>query len=221
MGMWNTRPRRTPMTSLPMPRRFEIRRVPADIRHRDRIIGTRAPVLNAYERITFYKGDVRLDGKPPAALVAPGHPLLDATIDLVLERHRDTLRQGAVLVDTTENETELRILFFLEHSITDGRKDTNKNPLTLSRQLQFVEITRSGQMIAAGRLVTGDSGWLCSVGASACPSSVMSSTPVGGDRSQRSRPAGHGRSRILDWRRSEVIDGGEASPPLLRHHPAG
>lgn len=132
------------------PRRFEIRRVPADIRLRDRIIGTRAPVLNAYERITFHKGDVRLDGKPPAALVAPGHPLLDATIDLVLERHRDTLRQGAVLVDTTENGTEPRILFFLEHSITDGRKDTNKNPLTISRQLQFVEITRSGQMIAAG-----------------------------------------------------------------------
>lgn len=132
------------------PRRFEIRRVPADIRLRDRIIGTRAPVLNAYERITFHKGDVRLDGKPPAALVAPGHPLLDATIDLVLERHRDTLRQGAVLVDTTENGTEPRILFFLEHSITDGRKDTNKNPLTISRQLQFVEITRSGQLIAAG-----------------------------------------------------------------------
>jgi len=132
------------------PRRFEIRRVPAEIRLRDRIIGTRAPVLNAYERITFHKGDVRLDGKPPAALIAPGHPLLDATIDLVLERHRDTLRQGAVLVDTTENGTEPRILFFLEHSITDGRKDSNKNPLTISRQLQFVEITRSGQMIAAG-----------------------------------------------------------------------
>jgi SNF2 family DNA or RNA helicase len=132
------------------PRRFEIRRVPAEIRLRDRIIGTRVPVLNAYERVTFHKGDVRLDGKPPAALVAPGHPLLDATIDLVLERHRDTLRQGAVLVDTTENGTEPRILFFLEHSITDGRKDSNKNPLTISRQLQFVEITRSGQLIAAG-----------------------------------------------------------------------
>ena len=132
------------------PRRFEIRRVPAEIRLRDRIIGTRAPVLNAYERVTFHKGDVRLDGKPPAALVAPGHPLLDATIDLVLERHRDTLRQGAVLVDTTENGTEPRILFFLEHSITDGRKDSTRNPLTISRQLQFVEITRSGQLIAAG-----------------------------------------------------------------------
>jgi superfamily II DNA or RNA helicase len=132
------------------PRRFEIRRVPAEIRLRDRIIGTRAPVLNAYERVTFHKGDVRLEGKPPAALVAPGHPLLDATIDLVLERHRDTLRQGAVLVDTTEAGTEPRILFFLEHSITDGRKDSNKNPLTISRQLQFVEICRSGQLVAAG-----------------------------------------------------------------------
>jgi SNF2 family DNA or RNA helicase len=132
------------------PRRFEIRRVPAEVRLRDRVIGTRAPVLNAYERVTFHKGDVRLDGKPPAALVAPGHPLLDATIDLVLERHRDTLRQGAVLVDTSDTGTMPRILFYLEHSITDGRKDSNKNPLTISRQLQFVEITRDGQLVAAG-----------------------------------------------------------------------
>jgi superfamily II DNA or RNA helicase len=132
------------------PRRFEIRRVPADLRLRDRVIGTRAPVLNSYERVTFHKEGVRLDGKPPAALVAPGHPLLDATIDLVLERHRDTLRQGTVLVDATGSGIEPRILFFLEHSITDGRKDANKNPLTISRQFQFVEITRSGQTIAAG-----------------------------------------------------------------------
>ena len=74
----------------------------------------------------------------------------------MLERHRDTLRQGAVLVDTTENGTEPRILFFLEHSITDGRKDSTRNPLTISRQLQFVEITRSGQLIAAGY---GSSQW--------------------------------------------------------------
>jgi len=132
------------------PRRYEIRRVPADIRMRDRVVGTRAPVLNAYERVTFHKELVRLDGKPPAALVAPGHPLLDATIDLVLERHRDTLRQGTVLIDTNDSGTEPRILFYLEHSITDGRKDSNKNPLTVSRQLQFVEITKNGQLIAAG-----------------------------------------------------------------------
>jgi len=132
------------------PRRFEIRRVPVEIRSRDRSLGTRAPVLNAYERITFHQGDVRLEGKPPAALIAPGHPLLDATVGLVLERHRNALRQGAVLVDATGSGTEPRLLFFLEHAITDGRQDAARNPLTISRQLQFVEITRSGQMIAAG-----------------------------------------------------------------------
>ncbi|MBU6410477.1 MAG: SWF/SNF helicase family protein, partial [Verrucomicrobia bacterium] len=132
------------------PRRFEIRRVPAEIRLRDRIIGTRAPVLNAYERVTFHKDDIRVPDKPPAALIAPGHPLLDATIDLVLEKYRDSLRQGAVLVDTNDTGTEPRILFYLEHSITDGRKDSKKNALTISRQLQFVEITRTGQLIAAG-----------------------------------------------------------------------
>ena len=38
-------------------------------------------------------------GQPLAAFVCPGHPLLDAAIDLTLERHRDLLRRGTVLVD--------------------------------------------------------------------------------------------------------------------------
>ena len=81
------------------PQRFEIRHVPSEIRQRDRVSGVRAPLLKAYERVTFHKQSTRLDGKPPAALLAPGHPLLDATVDLVLEKYRDLLRQGAVLVD--------------------------------------------------------------------------------------------------------------------------
>lgn len=132
------------------PLRFEIRRVPADIRHRDRVIGTRAPVLNAYERITFHKEAVRVEGKPPAALVAPGHPLLDATVDLVLEQHRDLLRQGSILVDPLDQGTEPRLLYYLEHSITDGRRDASRNSLTISKELRFVEICRNGQIKSAG-----------------------------------------------------------------------
>ena len=37
-------------------------------------------------------------GQIQAQLLAPGHPLLDATVDLVLERYRPLLKQGAVLV---------------------------------------------------------------------------------------------------------------------------
>ena len=132
------------------PFRYEIRHVPAPIRHRDRIIGQRAPVLKAYERVTFHKEYLRVDGKPPAALVAPGHPLLDSVVDLLLEKYRDLLRQGAVLVDLNDNGTEPRVLFYLEHSITDGRRDSADNQRVISRRLQFVEVSRDGRLVNAG-----------------------------------------------------------------------
>jgi len=132
------------------PFRYEIRHVPAPIRHRDRAIGQRVPVLKAYERITFHKEHLRVDNKPPAALVAPGHPLLDSVVDLLLEQHRDLLRQGAMLVDSNDTGTEPRVLFYLEHSITDGRRDASGNPRVISRRLQFVEVSRDGRLVNAG-----------------------------------------------------------------------
>lgn len=132
------------------PFRYEIRHVPAPIRHRDRVVGRCAPVLKAYERVTFHKEYMRMDGKPPAALIAPGHPLLDSVVDLLLEQHRDLLRQGAVLVDTNDNRAEPRVLFYLEHSITDGRRDAAGNPRVISRRLQFVEVARDGRLVNAG-----------------------------------------------------------------------
>lgn len=130
--------------------RYEIRHVPATIRQRDRFIGQRVPVLKAYERVTFHKEAMRLDGKPPATLVAPGHPLLDSVVDLLLEQHRDLLRQGAVLVDPNDSGAEPRVLFYLEHSITDGRRDAGGNPRVISRRLQFVEVGRGGVLVNAG-----------------------------------------------------------------------
>ncbi len=81
------------------PRRYAISHVPAPIRNRDRLIGIGQPVLPRYERIAFEKSLVAVHGKPLAAFVCPGHPLLDAVIDLTLERHRDLMRRGSVLVD--------------------------------------------------------------------------------------------------------------------------
>src|SRR6202521_2944056 len=102
------------------PRRFEITNVPPPIRNRDRLIGIRQPVLPRYERIAFEKKLVAPPGQPLAAFVCPGHPLLDATIDLTLERHRDLLKRGAVLVDQRDLGTRPRVLFYLEHAIQDG-----------------------------------------------------------------------------------------------------
>jgi superfamily II DNA or RNA helicase len=132
------------------PQRFEIRHVPSEIRQRDRVSGLRAPLLKAYERVTFHKQATRLDGKPPAALLAPGHPLLDATVDLVLEKYRDMLRQGAVLVDPLDEGTEPRVLLYLEHTITDARPDSGRGPTTISRRLEFVFLDADGRDSRAG-----------------------------------------------------------------------
>ena len=121
-------------------KRYEIIRVPAAIRRRDRIIGVGEPVLERYERIAFEKDLISIAGKPLAAFVCPGHPLLNATLDLILERYRDLLKRGAVLVDPYAQNDKVRVLFYLEHAIQDGRVLRNGKRWVVSRQMQFVEI---------------------------------------------------------------------------------
>ena len=79
------------------PGRSEITHVSAAIRSRDRVIGSGNPVLRRYQRICFQKDKTRMEGKPMADLLAPGHPLMDATLDLIQEQYRNILKQGAVL----------------------------------------------------------------------------------------------------------------------------
>ena len=130
--------------------RYEISHVPAAIRNRDRLIGTGDPVLPRYERVTFEKDLISVAGKPLAEFVCPGHPLLDATIDIVLERHRDLLKRGAVLASSDDGAEGIRALFYLEHSIQDARTDTHGNRRVVSRQMQFVETDEKGGVTNAG-----------------------------------------------------------------------
>ncbi|MBE7458017.1 MAG: DEAD/DEAH box helicase [Phycisphaerae bacterium] len=132
------------------PKRYEIKHVPAVIRNRDRQIGRGEAVLTRYERITFEKGLISVQGKPPAAFVCPGHPLLDATLDLIVERHRDLLKRGAVLIDDTDPGEQPRTLLYLEHAIQDARTDRAGNRRVVSKRLQFVEIDGDGNAVNAG-----------------------------------------------------------------------
>ena len=139
------------------PKRYQISNVPAIIRNRGRQIGTRAPILTRYERICFDKELISVPGKPLAAFICPGHPLLDATIDLVLERHRDVLKRGSILVDENDYSEEVRILVTLQHSIQDAKTDISgksgcdryvvsrhiaraPSRRVVSRRMQYVEI---------------------------------------------------------------------------------
>lgn len=132
------------------PGRYEITRVPSAITRRDRQIGLRTPVLERYERVTFEKSLLNVRGKPAAEFLVPGHPLLGAVTDLTLERHKGLLTQGAVLVDEDDPGTELRALFYLEHTVQDARQDRSGQNTTISKQLQFVEIAANSTTRSAG-----------------------------------------------------------------------
>ena len=126
------------------PRRYQVSHVPALIRNRDRVIGTSEPVLPRYERIVFEKPLVAPPGQPLAAFVCPGHPLLDAVIDLTLERHRDLLKRGAVLVDERDHGTMPRVLFSIEHALQDAGVTRAGDRRVVSKRVLYVELDNAG-----------------------------------------------------------------------------
>jgi superfamily II DNA or RNA helicase len=130
------------------PGRYEITRVPGAVRERDRQIGRLEPVLERYERACFDKDHT--SGPPVAAYLCPGHPLLDAVVDLTLERYRDLMKRGAVLVDEADDGEDIRALFYLEHAVQDGRTGRGGNQLVVSQRLQFIEIDHAGAVRDGG-----------------------------------------------------------------------
>lgn len=130
--------------------RYEVTHVPGPVRARGRELGRGDPVRTRYHRIAFEKSLVQVQGKPEADFVCPGHPLLDATLDVVLERHRDLLKRGVVLVDGLDPGTEMRVLFFVEHAVQDARADRAGQRRIVSRRVQFAELTEGGEVLSAG-----------------------------------------------------------------------
>lgn len=130
--------------------RYEITHVPQTIRTRGGRAHGRAPILRQYERVVFEKARIQQAEQPPAALLCPGHPLLDATLEILLEQHRDLLTQGALLVDPTDQSENLRVLFYLEHTIQDASHNAHGQRREVSRQLQFVELNAAGELASAG-----------------------------------------------------------------------
>ncbi len=128
--------------------RWEITHVPVSIRERDRQIGTGAPIQKRYERICFDKSYI--NQQPVAAFVCPGHPLLEAVISLIREQYAHLMKQGAVLVDDTDDGRELSAIFLLEHSVQDGRHTSSGKPHIISQKMQFAAVRPDGKVENAG-----------------------------------------------------------------------
>ena len=133
--------------------RFEITRVPATIRSRDREVSAGGPLHSAYERVTFDKDRVSIDSTGNtgirAELITPGHPLLKALIATTLDRHGATLSTGTTFIDPTDTGETPRVLIYLEHTVTDGRFEHGARTI-VSRRFQFVEVTADGDITDPG-----------------------------------------------------------------------
>jgi superfamily II DNA or RNA helicase len=121
--------------------RFEIRRVPSEIKERDRVTGYGQPVVDSYHRVTFDPKYARVEGNNHVAtLLHPGHPLVAATMSVVSDRHHDALRRGAILVNRSDLSIDPYVVSLLEHDVTDGRTGRDGQPWVISRRAQYVRI---------------------------------------------------------------------------------
>ena len=129
-------------------RRYQISHVPVQVRERGRQMGLGDPVVSEYERVTFEKSLMAPPSGTPAVFLCPGHPLLDATIDLILERHRGLLRQGSVLVDDTDAGDQPHVLIYLEHSVQDGSRTRSGEQRTISKKVLYIGMDSDGNSVS-------------------------------------------------------------------------
>lgn len=122
------------------PGRYEVAHVPFDVRKESPGVGVKPAILESYTRITFEKEKAEgKEWKHPAAFVAPGHPLLDAVIDLTVQRWGDVLREGAILVDPNDDGREPRVLVYMEHAVQDARLLPSGKRAIASMEFRFLE----------------------------------------------------------------------------------
>ena len=132
--------------------RFEITHVPAAIRERDRRLTGRnrreqEPILKRYDRVAFTRDALQPLDKPGlarAVLMHPGHPLMLAMTDMILEQNANLLRQGAILVDPADDTDQPWLLFLLTHEVKSG------DGAMLSKRMQFIRVNPDGSAEFAG-----------------------------------------------------------------------
>ena len=61
-----------------------------------------------------------------------------------LERHRDLLKRGAVLVDERDSGTKPRVLFYIEHAIQDASLTRTGERRVVSKRMLYVELDGDG-----------------------------------------------------------------------------
>ena len=121
--------------------------MPSILKERDRLIGRSDPVLDRYARITFEKNLIA--GQPQAELVAPGHPLLEAMVDVVLERFQPLLCKAACW-STRRTKAKSRAFSSISNMRFGMGDHESGEPRAISQRLQFIFLKEDGSATDGG-----------------------------------------------------------------------
>jgi len=119
---------------------FQITRVPRRVIDAARNLNRWAPVADAYERVTFDTVEIDSTRVAQPVLISPGHPLLDAVIELVLADLEPVLRRGTVLIDDTDKQAGAPTLLYA----LEQRVENTALGYTASRHFDFIELGEDG-----------------------------------------------------------------------------
>ena len=126
--------------------RYEITRVPQRIIDTARRLNRWAPVSERYERVTFETAHVRPEHQTQAGLLAPGHALLQAVIELTIEDLGPVLKRGTVFVDRREQQSDhTALLYAVEQRIENATPGAD----TLSHHFDYPVLDTAGTVTLA------------------------------------------------------------------------
>lgn len=121
---------------------WRIRRVPLALRVSS-ATGAQRPLSDRYDSLAFDKANVADPGRTD--LVAVGHPLLDATVEETLAKHKGALDMGAVLVDDGNRTLGPRLMLAYALSLVDGGGQE------LKRLIYYVEVEKDRAPVIFGQ----------------------------------------------------------------------
>ncbi|MDR1422730.1 MAG: DUF3883 domain-containing protein [Coriobacteriales bacterium] len=119
--------------------RYQLTRVPKRVRDAAKEFNRWLPLADEYERISFESSFLEGQETLRPALIAPGHPLLRAVIELTIKDLSPVLRRGTVFIDDTDSQaSEAALLYAVEQKI-----DNSHLGYTVSRHFDYIELTEA------------------------------------------------------------------------------
>lgn len=112
----------------------------------DHSSGSDQLLAERYENVNFEKRPLLSLNTGGVEFIRPGHPLLDTTINLVLDKFGKYLKRGAVLVDESDAGAQPRLLFYLKLSVSNESVTRGKHT-PISEKMVYVELDASGNPV--------------------------------------------------------------------------